>query len=42
MTVDTLVQDREVPIERCIPFLEEVKNMTPRAAVERRRAAGDL
>ena len=35
MTTETLIHDREVLIERCIPFLEEVKDMTTSADVER-------
>lgn len=35
MTADTLINEREVLIERCIPFFEEVKNMTAGPAVER-------
>lgn len=35
MNTDTLVQDREALIERCLPFLEEVKDMTPGTEVER-------
>lgn len=34
MTTGTLIHDREALIERCIPFLEEVKDMTAGAAVE--------
>jgi hypothetical protein len=34
MTVDTLIKDREVLIGRCIPFLEEVKNIAAGTAVE--------
>src|ERR1700743_1692643 len=35
MTADTAIRDREALVERCIPFLEEVKNTTASAAVER-------
>ena len=28
MTADTLIEERETLVERCIPFLEEVKDMT--------------
>jgi len=35
MTVQTLIDDREALIERCIPFLEEVKDMTAGSEVER-------
>ena len=35
MTTDTLIDDREALIERCIPFLEEVKDMTTSTDVER-------
>jgi hypothetical protein len=35
MTTDTLIKEQEALIERCIPFLEEVKNMTADTAVER-------
>jgi len=34
MTTDSLIQDREALIERSIPFLEEVKDMTPGTEVE--------
>ena len=35
MTPDILIDDREALIERCIPFLEEVKDMTASTEVER-------
>jgi hypothetical protein len=35
MTTDTLIREREALIERCIPFLEEVKDMTAGTEVER-------
>jgi hypothetical protein len=31
---DTLMHDKEALIERCIPFLDEVKDMTTGTAVE--------
>ena len=34
MTAETRIDDREALIERCIPFLEEVKDMTTGTAVE--------
>jgi len=34
MTSETLDSDREALIERCIPFLEEVKDLTPGTEVE--------
>lgn len=34
MTSETLDSDREALIERCIPFLEEVKDLTPGTDVE--------
>ena len=33
-TADLLIRDREALIERCIPFLDEVKDMTTSTAVE--------
>ena len=35
MTTETSIQDREALIERAVPFLEEVKDMTAGTAVER-------
>ena len=35
MTTETLIKDREALIERSIPFLEEVKDMTAGTEVER-------
>jgi len=35
MTQDTLIEDREALIARCIPFLEEVKDLTTGTAIER-------
>ena len=35
MTTETSIQDREALIERAVPFLEEVKDMTADTAVER-------
>jgi Domain of unknown function (DUF4863) len=35
MTTETLIDAREALIERCIPFLEEVKDMTTGTEVER-------
>ena len=35
MATDTLIDEREALIERCIPFLAEVKDMTTGTAVER-------
>ena len=35
MTTDTLIDEREALIERCIPFLQEVKDMTAGPEVER-------
>jgi len=35
MTTDTLIHDREALIERCIPFLDEIKDMTTGTEVER-------
>ena len=35
MITETLIQDREALIDRCIPFLEEVKDMTASTEVER-------
>ena len=35
MTSQTPVDDREALIERCIPFLDEVKDMTTGPTVER-------
>ena len=35
MTSQTLIDDREALIERCIPFLDEVKDMTTGTTVER-------
>ena len=35
MATDTLIEEREALIERCIPFLDEVKDMTAGTAVER-------
>ena len=35
MTTETLNKDQQALIERCIPFLEEVKDLTTDAAVER-------
>ena len=35
MATETLVNDREALIERCIPFLDEVKDMTAGTEVER-------
>ena len=35
MTTETDIQDREALIERCIPFFEEVKDLTTSSAVER-------
>ena len=35
MTTEALITDREALIERCIPFLEEVKDMTTGTEVER-------
>lgn len=35
MTAGTLIHDREALIERCIPFLEEVKDLTAGTEVER-------
>src|SRR6478735_9235000 len=35
MTPDTLIDDREALIARCMPFLEEVKDLTPGTAIER-------
>src|SRR6185312_16734086 len=34
MTPDILIDDREALIEHCIPFLEEVKDMTSGTAAE--------
>jgi hypothetical protein len=34
MTTEALIHDQEALIERCIPFLEEVKNMTTGTEVE--------
>ena len=35
MITETRIQDREALIDRCIPFLEEVKDMTASTEVER-------
>lgn len=35
MTAEPLIKDREALIARCIPFLEEVKDLTASTAVER-------
>ena len=35
MTTDTLIDEREALIEHCIPFLQEVKDMTTGTEVER-------
>ena len=35
MTTDILIDEREALIERCIPFLQEVKDMTTSTGVER-------
>jgi len=35
MITETLITDREALIDRCIPFLEEVKDMTASTEVER-------